>query len=825
MTAIFGRLRACLVIAAAALSCSATPALACEGAASICERATPGTLALIVDGIAAKVIVEPNSDAGVRDASEDFVRDLAALSGGTTTAPDRAVIIGVVGESPVIDRLIATGKLDATGIAGKWEGFVQQVVDAPMPGVERALVIAGADRRGAIFGPYDLSRRAGVSPWSWWADVPVRQRANLFVTRGANAEHPAVRYRGIFLNDEEPALGEWARTTFGGINADFYERVFELTLRSKGNCLWPAMWGKSLWQDDPRSAALAQRMGIVLATSHHEPMQRAHVEWEREKAGAWDYTTNAERLRRFWRNGIERNAGREALITVGMRGDGDEPMTEGTAIDLLQRIVADQRAIIAEVTGKPAAQTPQVWALYKEVQDYYDQGMSVPDDVTLLFADDNWGNIRRLPQPGETRAGGYGVYYHFDYVGGPRNYKWLNTNQISRTWEQMSLAWAHGVDRMWIVNVGDLKPMELPTSFFLDMAWNPDAMTMEAMAAYHRDWASEQLGAKHADAIASILDRTTRYLARQKPELWSPDSWNLDDGEATRVLAEWTALDRDIDRISPSIAADAQPAFFQLVEHPVRAAGNLARLYVAIARNRRAAAEGRIEANALADEAERLFANDRAIRDRYEGLVGGKWRHMMAQTHIGYTSWQQPEADIMPEVRRIAPGTRSTPAARTAVTPPITIEAASFARQQASGDVRWVTAPQLGITGRAVTPWPQLAPAQAAGRGPMLEYDVTLPAAGAVDIAVLASPSLDVTGTGRRYAIAVGDARAQTIDIWAGTGEREWEEAVAGAVRSTTTRHRVDKGGRHRIRLWMVDPGMVIQQLQIRPATDAGTAK
>lgn len=805
-------------IAAVLLSLLAAPTFACAGDAVICETTSPGALSLIIDGVPAKIIVEPGTDPGVRDAADDLVRDLATLGGRDDTASDRAIIIGVVGASPVIDRLIAERRLDVSRIAGRWEGFVQQVVDRPMPGVDRALVIAGADRRGAIFGTYDLSRRAGVSPWAWWADVPVARRANLFVTAGQRAEAPAVRYRGIFLNDEEPALGEWARTTFGGINAKFYERVFELTLRLKGNYLWPAMWGKSLWQDDPKSAALAQRMGIVLATSHHEPMLRAHVEWEREKAGAWDYTTNAARLRQFWRDGIERNAGREALVTVGMRGDGDEPMTEGTAIKLLERIVADQRRIIADVTGKPADQTPQVWALYKEVQDYYDQGMRVPDDVTLLFADDNWGNIRRLPKPGETRAGGYGVYYHFDYVGGPRNYKWLNTNQISRTWEQMSLAWAHGVDRMWIVNVGDLKPMELPISFFLDMAWNPDAMTVDAMADYHRAWAAEQFGEGSATAVASILDRTTRYLARQKPEFWSPDSWNLDNGEADRVLAEWDALGRDVDAVRPSLARGAEAAFFQLVEHPVRAAGNLARLYVTVARNRRAAAEGRMEANALADGAERLFAEDRAIRQRYESLNGGKWRHMMAQTHIGYTGWQQPETDIMPEVRRVAPGTAASVAKRPSHAPtPLLIEAAAFTGQRANGEVRWITVPQLGITGRAVTPWPQVAPAQAAGRGPMLEYEVTLPKAGMVEIAVLAAPSLDVTGTGRRYAIAIDDAAPQTIDLWAGTGEREWAEAVSNAVRTTISRHPVAEAGRHRIRIWMIDPGLVFEQLRIRP--------
>ncbi|UUL81209.1 glycosyl hydrolase 115 family protein [Sphingomonas qomolangmaensis] len=810
-------MRTAYLIATAIVSLAATPAFACTDAVSMCDRNTTGALSLIERGVAARVVVEGGTDAGVRDAAQDLTRDLAAVAGRADVAPDRAVLIGVVGASPLVDRLIAEGKLDVSTLAGRWEGFVQQVVEAPMPGVTRALVIAGSDRRGAIFGTYDLSRRAGVSPWNWWADVPVATKASLFVTAGRRIDAPAVRYRGIFLNDEEPALGEWARTSFGGINAKFYERVFELTLRLKGNYLWPAMWGKSLWQDDPNSAALAQRMGIVLGTSHHEPMQRAHIEWERGKGGAWDYAANPAELQRFWADGIKRNEGRETVITVGMRGDGDEPMTSGTATKLLETIVADQRKILADVTGKPAEQTPQVWALYKEVQDYYDQGMRVPDDVTLLFADDNWGNIRRLPKPGVARPGGYGVYYHFDYVGGPRNYKWLNTNQISRTWEQMSLAAAHGVDRMWIVNVGDLKPMELPTSFFLDMAWDPAAMTVDKMAGYHQAWATEQFGAAPAAAIASILDRTTRYLARQKPELWSPDSWSLTDGTADRVLAEWAALDRDVAAVRPKVAPGASDAFYQLVEHPVQAAGNLARLYVTVARNRAAAAANDPRANALAAEAERLFAQDRVIRDRYETLGGGKWKHMMAQTHIGYTSWQQPDQDIMPEVRRVPAGSRATAAARPAATArPIEIDATAFAAVTAGKDAtRWLTVPGLGITGAAVTPWPQTAPIQTPGQGPMLEYAVTLPRAGDVRIDVLAAPSLDVVGTGRRYAIAIDDAAPQVIDLWKGTGEKEWEQAVANGARTTSSTHRVGSAGRHRIRIWMIDPGVVIEQLRV----------
>src|SRR5690606_39010394 len=266
----------------------------------------------------------------------------------------------------------------------------------------------------------------------------------------------------------------WVREKFGGFNHQFYEKVFELILRLKGNFLWPAMWGKSLWDDDSLSAPLADEMGVVLATTHHEPMMRAHVEWQRYGKGPWDYDKNPEVLRQFWREGLERTKGQETVVTLAMRGDGDEAMSADTNIELLERIVKDQREIIAEVTGRPAEETPQVWALYKEVQDYYDKGMRVPEDVTLLFADDNWGNIRRLPDPADKRPGGYGVYYHFDYVGGPRNYKWLNTTQIESAWQQMRLAWAHGVDRVWIVNVGDIKPMELPISAFLDQAWDPD---------------------------------------------------------------------------------------------------------------------------------------------------------------------------------------------------------------------------------------------------------------------------------------------------------------------------------------------------------------
>ena len=631
----------------------------CRAPAAVCESRSQGTLALIERGTPLPVLVEQDDFAAVALAAKALRDDLAAVGGAEAPAgapPKQAIIAGTLGHSARIDRIVREQGIDTGGVAGVWEAYLLQVVEHPEPGIDRALLVVGADRRGTAFGLYELSRRIGVSPWTWWADVPPPRRTELHVAPGRFVDAPKVRYRGIFINDEDPALGNWSKATFGGTNHRFYERVFQLILRHKANYLWPAMWlPRAFYDDDPRNAELADEYGVVIATSHHEPMMRAHDEWSRHGSGPWDYAKNADTLQRFWRGGIERLQGREAVVTLGMRGDGDEPMSEETATALLERIVADQRRIIGEVTGQPVERTPQVWALYKEVQDYYDKGMRVPDDVTLLFADDNWGNIRRLPDPLARRAGGYGVYYHFDYVGGPRNYKWLNTTQVERAWEQMRLAWAHGVERVWVVNVGDIKPMELPISAFLDQAWDPEAADLDWIARYPESWAREQFGAAHAREIGDILTRYTQYNARRKPELLDAATWSLlHDDEADRVIGEWDALEQRVMALAPRIAASHRDAWVQLVEYPVLASANLNRLYVAAARNRLYAAQGRASANRWADEARRLFAHDAGLQRRYEHEVAdGKWRHMMSQVRIGYTHWQQPERNVMPALSRV----------------------------------------------------------------------------------------------------------------------------------------------------------------------------
>ena len=631
----------------------------------VSDKKQKGSFSLAVAGRLAPLYVSDQDYPGVLRVIKHLQADIKQV---TQTEPQLAinkvptakevVLVGTLGKSPVIDRLVQEKKLDVTGIAGKWETFLVTTLEKPLPGVDRALVIVGSDKRGTIYGMYDLSAQIGVSPWYYWADVPVRERKSLYVLPGRHTlGEPKVKYRGIFINDEAPALSGWSKEKFGGFNAKFYDKVFELVLRLRGNYLWPAMWGSAFNDDDKMNPVLADEYGVVIGTSHHEPLMRAHDEWRRYgNGGKWNYQTNEANLKEFWRTGIKRMGTKESIVSVGMRGDGDEPMSEGSNIALLERIVKDQRQIIADVTGKPAAATPQLWALYKEVQDYYDKGMRVPDDITLLLCDDNWGNIRTLPKLDEKpRAGGYGIYYHFDYVGGPRNYKWINTNPLPRIWEQMHLAYQYGADRIWIVNVGDIKPMEFPTEFFLDYAWNPEAWPAERLAEYTRLWAERQFGSEYAQPIATFLSKYGKFNSRRKPELLAPDTYSLlHYREAETVVSEYNKLATEAEKIYNSLPAAYKDAYYQLVLYPVQASANLNNLYVTVSKNRLYAQQGRAATNDLATKAKSLFLKDAELARYYnQTMAGGKWNHMMDQTNIGYTYWQQPEKDAMPAVKEI----------------------------------------------------------------------------------------------------------------------------------------------------------------------------
>ncbi|WP_249600422.1 glycosyl hydrolase 115 family protein [Zunongwangia pacifica] len=620
----------------------------------VSHTSAEGSFGLVTTNKTAELVLDASDFEGVAIAAKNLQKDIERVTGKLPKLRSEVnkngnVIIGTLGKNKMIDSLIQHTNIDVSKIRGKWEAHTIKKIGED-------LLIIGSDKRGTIFGIYELSRQIGVSPWYWWADVPVKKAEELYIDKdGFTSTGPKVQYRGIFINDEAPALSSWVSENYGKFNHEFYEPVFELILRLKGNYLWPAMWGKAFYDDDPANGVLADKYGIVMGTSHHEPLMRAQAEWGRYGSGEWNYETNADTLRSFWRKGIERMGDRESLVTIGMRGDGDEPMTEGTAISLLERIVKDQREIISDVTHKPAKETPQVWALYKEVQDYYDQGMRVPDDVTLLLADDNWGNIRKLPKlKDSTRSGGYGIYYHFDYVGGPRSYKWINTSQISRVYEQMSLAYAYHARKVWIVNVGDLKPMEYPISFFLDYAWNPENFKIEELKAYPEQWAAAQFGAKYAPEIGELLQKYTTYNSRRKPELLSDKTYSLTQfNEAEEILTEFNELEKKAEEIAEKLDAKYQSAYFQLVLHPVKASANLNRMYIALAKNKLYAEQQRNTTNRFAEKVSEYFENDEALTSAYHTIEDGKWNHMIFQPHIGYSAWFDPKQNIKPETTKI----------------------------------------------------------------------------------------------------------------------------------------------------------------------------
>ncbi len=901
-----------------------------------------GGFVLEADGRAVPLLVSDQDWPGVVRAVGDLSADIGRVTGHAAEVVKRSekpkgdvVLIGTIGHSPLIDALIKAKKLDVSDVAGKWEAAVTTVVERPMPGVRRALVIAGADKRGTIYGIYDLSEQIGVSPWYWWADVRVPPQDALYVMpKRVVQPEPAVRYRGIFFNDEAPALSGWTKEKFGGMNHEFYTKVFELLLRLKANFLWPAMWNNAFAMDDPENPKLADEYGIVMGTSHEEPMMRAEKEWTWGHHGAWDFTTNQKEIEDFWRAGMERDKHYEQVVTLGMRGENDTPMSADANTELLQRIVADQREILKQTINPDLTKVPQVWALYKEVQTYYEKGMRVPDDVTLLWSDDNWGDLRRLPTAEERkRAGGAGIYYHFDYVGGPRSYKWLNTSPIPKVQEQMNLALNYGADRLWVVNVGDGKPLEFPIEFFLSYARTPERWNKDHLDEFTKLWAAREFGPEHADEIASEMEEYARYNGRRKPELIDPTTFSLTNyHEADRVEAEWRDLEKRVDKLATALPENERASYFELIQYPVDACANLTEMYIIAARNAADARLGNPKANQEAAEVQRLFARDAELSDAYNHkLLEGKWNHMMDQTHIGYVSWSDPPVNVMPAVSWIqvpetgslgvsaedatftraggrfgfslgtidsvaqqkrmltlfdrgkgpvqyavktsapwivvsstegtvgpaeqkvsvsvdwskVPGDEaqgivaviSGDARPTAYTLrarklPVTresaqgfvesdgyvaIEAADTAARTVDDSdknaMHWKELPGYGATRSAMTVFPVTAASDTNSKA-ALEYKIYLYDSGNFELQATLAPTLNfVPGRGLRFAVSVDDGPRTVVDELEHNTQHDWEQAVSNGVRRVTVPLSIAEPGYHVMKIWAVDPGVVLERL------------
>ena len=569
----------------------------------VLHESAPGAFRLAAGGTAASILVSGEDWQGVVRAAGDLGDDVRKVTGTaaqvvTADAPRRgAIIVGTIGKSPLIDGLVSAGRLNVDGVRGQWESFVIETVDG-------SLVVAGSDKRGTIYGIYDISEKIGVSPWYWWADVVPRKSASLYVKNGRYVQpSPKVKYRGIFINDEWPSFGGWATAKFGGLNAKMHAHLFELLLRLKANFFWPAMWATAFNEDDPKNPELADMYGIIMGTSHHEPMMRAHKEYtrRRDEVGEWNYATNKARLDKFFADGLRRNKAYDNIITIGMRGDGDVAMSDGgdrQNMRVLADVVNGQREIIKNVYGCDPQEVPQLWAIFTEVQRYYDKGFTVPDDVLLLICDNNWGYLRRTgPKKELGRRGGLGLYYHIDMNGGPWNDRWVTTTTVPKLREQLHQAYRTGIDDLWIINVGDLKPKEMPIDFIMRYAWNPDLIKPGCEQAYLTEWAAQCFGDDLSAGVADIVARYTKYNLWRKAEVQVPGIFSIaNHREADRVDSLWLSLEEKAEAVRRQVPGESLDAYYQLVYYPAVASSGVARLYNAVTRNRAFARQGRPQA-------------------------------------------------------------------------------------------------------------------------------------------------------------------------------------------------------------------------------------
>ncbi|OGX82148.1 hypothetical protein BEN47_18770 [Hymenobacter lapidarius] len=860
-----------------------------------------------------------------------------------------AVFIGTLGNSPLIDKLVASHKLDVVGLKGKWESYAVLTVANPAPGVRQGLVVVGSDRRGTAYGAFTLAEALGVSPWQWWADVTPARRAALWVKAGAHRQvSPTVKYRGIFINDEDWGIQPWAAKTYdpklGDIGPKTYERVCELLLRLRANYLWPAMHDVTkAFNTYPDNKVVADRYAIVMGSSHHEPMLRNTSEFKFNKTnlGPWNYATNRDTIYHFWDQRVKENGRYENLYTVGMRGLGDEGMTgdnsKAARIKVLETVFADQRRMLAQHVNPDPGKVPQVFVPYKEVLDLYRNGLKVPDDVALMWVDDNHGYIRQLSTPAEQkRAGGSGVYYHFSYWGQPEDYLWLSTTAPALAWEEMMKAYDYQARTVWVANVGDIKPAEIDMQLFLEIAWDADKFRTFNQLDYLTKWAARTFGAAQAPAIGRVLNEYYRLNSVVRPEHFRAartgfSAVNYGD-EAQHRLDDFARLVGQANALYANMEPRLKDAFFELVVYPVRGASLMNTKMLQAERSRLYAAQGRASTNKYAALAQAAFEQVQQETNFYNTQVaGGKWNKMVSynpreqkvfdlpalgqvtpgpsaglgvavegdsaalaagtpgrlpgftaalpQPHF-FDVFDTGSQPLSWQVQASAPWLRLSQASGTAdarvqvsidwaqapATPTlagtvtvqgagairtiavsgvrpsaaelagfkgfvenenfVSMQAESYSRARpGNGGAAWRTIAGLGRQSPALTVLPPTTPSldttAAALRGaPVLEYDVLIGTPGTWTATTYCRPTHAITQQrGLRYAIALNDGPPQFIDLDAAEYSKLWTRNIMRGAALGQSKHVVTKPGRQTLKIWMVDPGVVLDKIVLGNGT------
>jgi hypothetical protein len=798
------------------------------------------TFLVAAKGVSSPIIVGAGEDRAVRRAVEDLAKDiqrvsntLPAIQSVPPSTSEESIIVGTIGVNTLIDQLIADGKLDVHEIAGKWESYIVRRVESPFPNVPHALVIAGSDRRGTIFGIYSVSELIGVSPWYWWADVPVKKQDPLILSAPEIVQGPpAVKYRGIFINDEDWGLRPWAAQTFdpstGNIGPKTYAKVFELLLRLKANLLWPAMHpGTNAFNYYPEDREIADEYGVVMGSSHAEQMLRDNVdEWHRDGVGDYNYVTNRDSVLNYWASRVKENGRFENIYTMGMRGIHDSGMPGGTDLAdkarILTSIIADQRDMLRRDVSLDVAKIPQMFCPYKEVLDIYRCMPPLPDDITLTWPDDNYGYIEHFGTAAEqARSGGSGVYYHVSYWGRPYDYLWLCSTSPGQIWEEMTKAWDYGARTIWVVNVGDIKPAELSMEYFLKLAWAPHQFGPEQNAQLLREHIARDLGPEHAADIVSLLQEYYRLCFQRKPEHMGYDGAMsllavpfFSSQAAVQRLQEFDALALRAATLGHSLPASDQDAYYELVLYPIVGARLANKKGLSYFRYLDAAARGEKDAANYLLEAQTALAEIHRETSVYnDTIANGKWRGILSDHPRDRPTYSLPAK--LP-TNHVASELAIVPANKDFFIP-----AARTTSRKAGLDCHWSTIEGLGYHGESVAVFPtttasRATPERILAESPALIYDIAIPTTGKWTIEVQTLPTWSVAGDGgQHYALAIDNGPVVMVSLPKYKGEMDgaWQRDVLRNASLTATEHDLVVG-RHTVALYMVEPGVVVDTLR-----------
>nr|WP_319399828.1 glycosyl hydrolase 115 family protein [uncultured Carboxylicivirga sp.] len=778
------------------------------------------------------ICVDNSEDELIKWAANELADDLEALTGirprvvfSDTRSKDTKTPVIYIGQQSgsLIQSLGANLKDDEP----KWESFHIQTKG-------KSLYIAGSDVRGTVYGVFELAEQMGVSPWKWWADVKPQpiDKIKVHIPEGGIQQSPSVKFRGVFLNDEDWGLQPWAAKTFepetGDIGPKTYEKIFQLLLRLKANTIWPAMHHcTNAFFSVEGNKEMAARYHIVLGSSHAEPMLRNNVrEWSKEDRGQFNYFTNSSNVKQYWQERIDeiKEAGNECILSIGMRGIHDSKM-EGASnqqemVAIMDTIFRDQRSLISSTLGKTVAEIPQVLVPYKEVLDLYNAGLEVPDDVTLMWCDDNYGYIRRLSNDQEQkRSGGAGVYYHISYWGRPHDYLWLSTTQPGLIWFEMNRAYQNGARNMWIANVGDIKPNEYGMELFLNMAWDINSVTATTLHQHLLNYCTREFGSKKADVIADIMQEYYRLAFLRRPEFmgWSQTepttvthhsafSSSVNNNELMRRIENYEVLTEKLDEVKLDIDDHLQDAFFQLVEYPVRGAAWMNRkfLFAQLADE----AQSNNEKALYTQKAQRAYKQIQELTAQYNSMEDGKWNYMMNAAPRNLPVFHMPEiSDTLMQTDSVKPYDGEEP---------FFIQAADFDRQKTPDEVQWQVVDGLGYSGKAITLLP-LNNREFRDEKPWVSYHFKVKEPGKYIIQVRCLPT-HANNFDHQLSVKVDDEPASVYHLNTRGRSREWKENVLRNAQVINKEISISEKGKHHLVLEVNQTGIVIDQLAVIPA-------